>query len=913
MPQTKTLNIVINNQTVDIGSIEQLGLKINYGLEAPENWEAKQGATANNLQLPATRQNDQIFNTYWNPEVEDLTPGGSMRNLMPASVSVNGVIMMRGISTLTEAARTDKPEGYQVNLIGGTGSWAIDAQNITLWDCVNPNSHTFDVATVEASWTNYGLDEFNDYVYAPVRYRQPFGENDNKVNIYALRPSLSIYWMLIRGFRQLGYTVQSDFFNSPKFRRFVMPWTWGNFYDINTQVTDGLAFEVAGDITDMAINEPPPATGTAPKFWMGSGWVLVGYNPTPNGSIWEGTISSGLNSIGVIQPTGGAYIHTGNLNPDNHFRMNDTTPPNGFDNFGLYSFDDSTGTMQWTYNPPEPLAAFIGNNITARFTLSLLLFMNIGSGTQAMTALEITHVFASGAPDVVTTSSIMPRGGSITGGSGTFYPAGVFLMPSPATVYQFSVPNISKGDVLKFRLRALHNGSAFNTGVVVAQAGYLNVNPLSTGANPWQYNPITQRWADIYNGSTDNQWQAEYSYLKMDGLQLELGGNVNLQQYDAFRNYPFLDLLGGMIDAFDLSIQTDQINKVVTIEPTHGTEWNDGTPIGGYFDTGKVLDYTQKLDLNGGDRQMLFNQSERQIDFSFKQDGSDGGQNILSARYKGLNINKVIKGRVNGAGRIDNGLVAAVPGAARYMFDSNRFLQGNKQKGNRFFSACTHYRHEKWKGLSGTAPQLICIIPENINDSSASAVSQTFEPKIAYYKGYDNTLAWFNDYGGWVWEGDPANPNVSPIRGLPYMFAVNYGVGGENDVMLSYSDQLINGVVAKGLLRTFFLKRLAIMNNGQMMERSMRLNLNDICNWTHREPLKIYNSLYALINIEGYNPLSDAGCVCTMWKIVSPTQSDVDRCYPSQNTILTNPAILTNPYDLKYSPLMLFYTDIPLF
>lgn len=1010
MPNTTYIELKINNQIADIGDVDELGITMTEMLSDPEEWESKQGSDDLELTLPSTDNNDKIFNTFYNPQIEDTsaregsissltitTPGfsyaignqlyinggiplaifvvdtisggggiltghiifggagfavgsltftttitgvgtsctvtidsieniqKSFRNLMFFTLSVNSVIIMKGKLQLENAIITDKPQGYEVSLISGNGDWIIDMQNVTLWDCLNTTPHTFDVSTIETSWKSIGFggydsDEFHDFVYAPIRYRQPFGNSDDTVNIYHLRPSISIYWIIIRAFRLFGYSVNSDFFSSSYFRRLVLPWVWGDFYDINSQLTDGLAFKVVGDINDVFINEPPPTTGfSGVKFWTGSTSGTT--SPSPNGSSWwDISVSSGLTpGGGTILPTGGEYIFTGNIHADNHFRMNDVIPPNGFDNFGLFSFDDTTGIMRWDYNPPSSISNFFGTNITANFELSLLLVMTEHVGGNAMTALEIKHYFPTrGLPTTTNNYSIMPSGGCIVGA--THYPDASGYPITP-TIYKFSVSGIWQGDYLEFRIRALEDGGGTGGAVFfISQAGFLNVNPSSLGANPWQWNPTTERWENINGTETDNIWQREFSYLKMTGLQLELGNQVHFQWYDAFRNYMFFDMLRGLIEMFDLEIKTNPIDKTVTIEPFSDTKVSIydqfGTITGiqaivGFCQTQRILDYSNKLDISQKSYLNLFKNYERQIDFSLKQDGSDGGQNIFSARNKGTYLNNVIKPILNNTS-IENGIIASIPGASRFML-CNRFSKGNKQKTNSFFSATMHYKHESWKGLdaspSSPAPQLITIFPENINDSSASAVTQIFEPKIAFYRGLSDPASW----GHWRWVGDPLSPYTEPTSitfPLPFLFSVSYMFEGELDPVLTYSDQLINGNVVNGLMKKYFLSRLAIMNNGQLYKPYLRLNLNDITNWNHRECIIINGSLYAFLGFENYKPLSDESCVCTLWKFVRPIQSDVDSCYPSNDSILNNPASLVQ-YDLKYNQLLLFSTDIP--
>ena len=308
----------------------------------------------------------------------------------------------------------------------------------------------------------------------------------------------------------------------------------------------------------------------------------------------------------------------------------------------------------------------------------------------------------------------------------------------------------------------------------------------------------------------------------------------------------------------------------------------------------------------------LFSDLERQQDFQFKQDGSDGGQNIYAARYKGIYLNNTITNRINNT-NIENGIIAGMPGAARYMFPE-RFRKGNRQMINRFFSATMHYNHMAWKSISGVAPQLIAIIPENINDSSASAVSATFEPKIAFYKGVVAKA----DYGGWRWIGDPngggfgvptyAYP-ASEAFDLPFMFSVNYGHLGEQDPVLSYCPQRINTNDVPGLMQTYFLKRLAIMRHGKQYRPWTRLGVSDFTDWLHRNVLILGNGLYYLMEIGGFNPLSDNAAQCTMWKVAYPDADDLANCYPS--TASMNGDASLGQFDLRYAPLLLYPTDIP--
>jgi hypothetical protein len=901
MPQVKYLSLTVNNYPVDLPPLSDLKLVIDYLLSKPEDWSSKQGAAIFSVDLPATPNNDKIFGTFHSPQMEDTFPDGlSPRQWMTATFTANGsVILFQGKALLQSATHREIPESYQVSFMGGSGDWLIDGVNFTLWDCVNPNTHYFTLETIQNSWRNYDTagDGSDDFAYIPVRYRQPFQYtdptgvttgNDDQVNAFHLRPSISIYWLIQRGFSQLGYTVQSDFLNSQFFRKLVLAWTWGDFLDVNGSAIETLSFKSYGTL---------PGTPT----------FTYGYFYSQN-TLWAS--ASELLPGSQIVKTGGS----------NYFQMPNVQPPNGYDNFNLYSFDESTGRMQYTFNVPPELVNIIGSNATLSFTLSAYVQLMAIGGDTVDVQLEI---YQNGV--FVSSNSILPGGGPITGDypgpTMTSWPTKMNNSVTP-TIYNFYVSNANPGDVFTFQLIVLTTGATAYA--MIMQAGYLNANPSSLAVPDWQYDPILKEWVNI--ASSHDVPQAMYTTLTMNGLSVQMGSPVNLKEYDNFRNYPFFNLLRSLVSMFDLEIQTDPVNKVVLIEPfaptytlptynTYGA-WVADVNMTGYFSLTKIQDWSTKRDLWKSSTMELFSDCERQIDFTFKQDGSDGGQNIWAARYKAIYLNNVVKPKINND-NIDNGIIAGVPGASRYMLP-DRFSKGNKQLSNQMISALMHYNHSVWATISesGGVPQLPTIFPDNISGSSAAAITATFEPKIMFYRGQGFGPA---DFGGWWFAGDPNSPydiETATSFGLPFAFMVNYktNTGAQHDPVLTYCDQRVfNGttpVLVPGLMRKFLLPRLALMRNGQYYKPWIQLNYNDVTNWFHREAIKMGASLFFLMNITDFTPLNDDSTQCEMWRFVNPDADDLANCYPSSISVMDNPATLSQ-FDLKYAQLLLFMTDIP--
>jgi hypothetical protein len=355
-------------------------------------------------------------------------------------------------------------------------------------------------------------------------------------------------------------------------------------------------------------------------------------------------------------------------------------------------------------------------------------------------------------------------------------------------------------------------------------------------------------------------------------VKLGVGSIIDLKNnYPKFKNFKWLDLLRGEIDFFDLLIQTDPIRKEVYIEPSHVYDIN-GTSYPGYYNK-KLIDWSQKVDISKECELELVSDYERELVFKFRDDSNDGGLKKVQDRNQ------------------------TTIGLAKYVLPE-RYKSEKKERENRFYSPVMHYNHERFKFATGVAPQLIAIIPENISNTSSSESENIYNPKRVWYKGN------VTGYGGWKFSG-------ITYATLPFMFAVNYKPSGENDPVLSYSDQLIGGVIAKGLLKKFFLQRMAILRNGRRYSPiNVMLNNYDIGNFLHRESIIIENIEYLLTSIKDYNPMvPDESTACNMWMFMPVSTKDADNSYPSISSIQSGGA--SNSFDVKYWSHILLTSDIP--
>ena len=373
--------------------------------------------------------------------------------------------------------------------------------------------------------------------------------------------------------------------------------------------------------------------------------------------------------------------------------------------------------------------------------------------------------------------------------------------------------------------------------------------------------------------------EAQVQQFQIDYFRIPLGGQVDFDNFNSLKKYKFLDFLTGEIDLYDLSLGTIPERKEVVIEPTHAysLQHNQAMKSPGYF-VDDIIDWTGKKDLSKDWVLSLYSDGERERIVSFKNDNNDGIAKVVQDRH-------TIK-----------------LGSGKYALP-DRFKSGKASQENRFFGPTMHFDVDQFRELGAgvntdVSPQMICMVPENISNTSNSESGNTFLPKSAYYKGL------ITGVGAWRWDG-------AVRQDYPYMFAVNYKSGGYNDPVLSYSDENIGGTRAVGLLRRFFLQRFAVMRNGQWYNIYARLNNYDFAG-IHREHKELDGNKYELVSISNYLPLKSDSTKAFLRKTTPVQQQDIDALFPSDYSIQNGKPDSAQPFDEKYNPLKGLKTDIPL-
>lgn len=374
------------------------------------------------------------------------------------------------------------------------------------------------------------------------------------------------------------------------------------------------------------------------------------------------------------------------------------------------------------------------------------------------------------------------------------------------------------------------------------------------------------------------QYVTEYGllYFKMAKNSL-----INLKNYNKFKNYQLLDLLSGVKHFFDLQFSTDNQKREVIIEPMFPYSTEDLEERTEGFLNFIAKDWSLIQDLSAESETELVSDIEREWLFNTKEDAADGGLKKMQDRY------------------------SAIVGQAKYVMPE-RCKQGRKELENRFFSTLMHVQMQSFGSVTGVVPQLPCIYPENISNTSSSENENVFAPKLAYYKGFVSGV------GGFKFLLDDGT--VQTYTSFPFMFSVNYLPGGELDPVLSYADQAIdNGsggiVLATGLMKRFYWPRLAIYRHGRRYKSAFRLPISEVINSPFRRIIKINESLFVLTEINGFKPLDDDSTETLMWRWYPLTQADVDNSYPTTLSVVADTQ--NGSFDFKSIRHLILYSDLP--
>ncbi len=322
--------------------------------------------------------------------------------------------------------------------------------------------------------------------------------------------------------------------------------------------------------------------------------------------------------------------------------------------------------------------------------------------------------------------------------------------------------------------------------------------------------------------------------------------------------YSFRNFFSGIIAMCNLSIETDEIAKVVTIEPKDNyfntsrtpttTEIKEGFYGNSQKDYSQLIDYSKKGSFDFPEMQGTFN-------YTFASD-----EDPTADFVEGINDMKIYE--------------------ARFLMGEGSNTTKTKSTEVPFFAKTINVSDfEAQAPTTNAAPQFALIYPTNyILDPTATEERTNIKPRILYFAG-QRTGGNFPESDGYI----ELFEAIGVLTPNPISFMVNYTDITGLDPNLGFDTQIINGASSSGLLQTFYLQEMTRNNIAELRKSYVQFNSIDYLNFTHRTKAFIDGERYIVQTLQGFNPLKDAPTQFIFYKDEFP---DNDNILQIQNSPL---------------------------
>ena len=216
----QNIKVFIDSKQVDLPTTDFI-LNMTYSLKDKNGIAINTGSRSEySFEFPATNNNNQIFSRFW--DVAENTANKQL--FLDAYIEVNGMAFFQGKCQLTSAKlRPDlyywQGQTYLVAFYGNNVDWTVQVGNKFLYQ-YDFGTHVYDSATIVTAIT-FNSYVSNTYKYVLIKWKD--WATAGEVDIFEFTPVLFIKTIIDKIFADVNYTVISNFFNTPAFKKLVTP------------------------------------------------------------------------------------------------------------------------------------------------------------------------------------------------------------------------------------------------------------------------------------------------------------------------------------------------------------------------------------------------------------------------------------------------------------------------------------------------------------------------------------------------------------------------------------------------------------------------------------------------------------------------------------------------------------------
>tara|TARA_R100000654_G_scaffold15532_2_gene33062 strand:- start:45 stop:3212 length:3168 start_codon:yes stop_codon:yes gene_type:complete len=604
---------------LDVSTDQDFPLSLNFQIASSQEITAKKGAYSKTFKIPATANNNKLLKNL--NIINSTNKNADINTKKRCRIIVGDLYSLDGLLKITGMNGVGKINSYSCVFYGDNLSWATDLDNKYMSDLVLDNSTNLELkpSSIVQTWQSddalqstdasgtvsvntspvvypiaaYGkmnetgredsiqlLQSRADFLFTAFGSNVPqrtgyYGAHDNNNSNYNnpepvldWRPMIWVYRLFKKIFQQAGYTINSNFIESSLFKKLL--YATPNFKYNNSNDRYQL-FSYEARFTDNTTN---PFSQTSARFFNNT--MAHTYTSSDN----YDDLKSFTQNVSISNA--GNFIATVDNQP--------------------FSQGTSIGSDHFNIRENGYYTCRI-NNFFANLSQNYYQSTQTQSGiTIRIVNIEfIIKVRTVGEPDYH--DVVISETGTLNGDMPMSGHQGI----ANAGTYNFGInfPNIEER-------RYFNNGDRIKLAVrtTVQHATSSSSPPVNTSFR-FKLELFGQSYSNFLGGAT-NRKNGVFN-LEFEAEKPAYGQTYNLQDV-LNKNQKQIDFVKGIAHAFNLQFQTDEIRKIITIEPYNNF----------YQGISNSIDWSSKVDRSKDiNDTWLQTNLKRRLIFKYKTDSKD--------------------------------------------------------------------------------------------------------------------------------------------------------------------------------------------------------------------------------------------------------------------------------------------------
>lgn len=234
MDKKTEIYVIINDKQYKLDLYDNFDISLNYNISDIQDISKKSGSFSRTIKIPATRNNNYIFNDLSNLFISTSI---KINKKIKCVVYVNDISVINGYMHINKCIKNiygDYDE-YELVIYDDNVDLFTEMKKYKLTDIdFSELNHVWSHNNIVNSWT---ASWYNGYYYPLIDYGYDWDysnvngwDTKNMVKTYHLYPSTNVKYIIDKIFDFLDFTYKSDFFDSKYFKSLYIPFNKEEFY-----------------------------------------------------------------------------------------------------------------------------------------------------------------------------------------------------------------------------------------------------------------------------------------------------------------------------------------------------------------------------------------------------------------------------------------------------------------------------------------------------------------------------------------------------------------------------------------------------------------------------------------------------------------------------------------------------------